>query len=40
MLQVNVSVADSGFGAATFYFRSDNTTTDPDAYNATVALYR
>jgi hypothetical protein len=40
VLVVNVSVADSGFGAATFYFRSDNTTTDPDAYNAMVAFYR
>ena len=40
ILEVNVAVADSGFGAATFYFRSDNTTTDPDAYNAMVAFYR
>ncbi len=40
VLVVNVSVADSGFGAASFYFRSDNTTTDPDAYNAMVAFYR
>jgi hypothetical protein len=37
---VNVSVADSGFGAATFYFRSDNTTADPDAYNTMVAFFR
>ncbi len=37
---VGLSVADSGFGAATFYFRSDNTTTDPDAYNTMVAFYR
>jgi len=38
--EVSVSVADSGFGAASFYFRSDNTTTDADAYNAMVAFFR
>jgi hypothetical protein len=38
--EVSVSVADSGFGAASFYFRSDNTTTDPDSYNAMVSFFR
>lgn len=36
----SVSVADSGFGAASFYFRSETTTTDPEAYNAEVAFFR
>jgi hypothetical protein len=40
VLEVNVSVADSGFGAATFYYLSDTTTTDPDAYHTMVAFYR
>jgi|GEM_PF-5362614 len=38
--EINLSVADSGFGAASFYFRSDDPTNDPDAYNAYVAFFR
>jgi hypothetical protein len=38
--EVNVSVADSGFGAATFYYYSDTTTSDPDAFNTQVAFFR
>jgi hypothetical protein len=38
--QVNVSVADSGFGAATFCFGSEQSTSDPLAYNPMVSFYR
>jgi len=40
VLSVNVAVADSGFGAATFYYYSENTTSDPEAYNTFVAFFR
>jgi hypothetical protein len=40
VLEVNVSVADSGFGAATFYYFTDVATSDPDALNTMVAFFR
>jgi hypothetical protein len=37
---LSVSVADSGFGAATFFYLTDSTPSDPDAYNVFVAFFR